>query len=413
MVKDPNSLISCNDRSLSFLPWAHSYGQTTELWKLMAHGSSLGACRGFSSILDDLQLLKPTVLFSVPTLYKRVYDGVNNVIKNSSPIKKSLMERALALGRRKSDLTFFEQLQFRLLNDVILKKIRDRFGGNLRMGFCAGAACPSEVLQFMDDIGIQVNEGYGLTETSPIISLNTPDSRKVGSVGKALVGVKVLICDEDKVLDVGQEGEICCHGPNVMRGYYKKPNETNQVITTTPTNKRLFRTGDMGRIDAEGFVYVTGRLKELYKLENGKYVCPTPIEEAISMSPFISQVVLSGANREYNVALLVPDWDLIRQELKLESHTSPDDIVNLQEFKQLIDSQIESCGEKAKLKKYELPKEWTVVAPFTAANHMLTPKLSIRRHKVIQFYQDAIEKMYQGDTLSSSADGAQLSQDAA
>lgn len=408
MVEDPHYFLNETDKSLSFLPWAHSYGQTTELWKLMAHGSSLGICRGFTSILEDLQLVKPTVLFSVPTLYKRVYDGVNNIIKTSSPLKQKLMKKALALGGRKSDLNLLERLQFKLLDAVILEKIRNRFGGNLRSGFCAGAACPAEVLQFMEDIGIKVYEGYGLTETSPIIALNTPDARKVGSVGKALQGVTVLVCDENSnVLDVGQEGEICCLGPNVMRGYYKNPDETNKVITPFQNDQKLFHTGDMGKMDEQGFIYITGRLKELYKLENGKYVCPTPIEEAISMSPFISQVVLCGANREYNVALLVVEWNQTKQELKLPEETPEEEIVNLTEFADLIDSQIASCAKKAKLKRYEQPQEWSIVAPFTAANHMLTPKLSIRRHKVIQFYQDVVDKMYQGDTPPCSADGAQ------
>lgn len=184
MVENVHEFIQEKDRSLAFLPWAHSYGQTCELWCFMSGGASMGVCRGVPTILEDLQLVKPTTLFSVPTLYKKVYDGVNNLIESSSPTKQKLMKRAFALGRKKylNDLSMIEKVQFKLLDGIVLSKVRDRFGGNLRHGFCAGAAVPKEVLTFMDDIGIPICEGYGLTETSPIIALNVPERRKVSLI---------------------------------------------------------------------------------------------------------------------------------------------------------------------------------------------------------------------------------------
>mmetsp|Transcript_6798 Transcript_6798/g.9175 ORF Transcript_6798/g.9175 Transcript_6798/m.9175 type:complete len:619 (-) Transcript_6798:1-1857(-) len=309
MVDDPHDFVRQDDRSLAFLPWAHSYGQTCELWGTMAHGGSMGMCRGVPYILEDLQLVKPTVLFAVPTLYKKVFDGVNNLMEGSTPLKKTLMKKSLALGRRKYEsehgggepLSFFERHTFSALDRIVLQKIRDRFGGNLRHAFVAGAACPKEIIQFMDNVGIPLCEGYGLTETSPIIALNTPDNRKAGCAGRPLGEVDIYIIGENgKPLPKGQEGEICCVGPNVMKGYYKNPEATAEVISLAPDGKsRLFHTGDVGHVDDDGFLSVTGRVKEQYKLENGKYVCPTPIEEAIGMSRFISQVVLCGANRPY------------------------------------------------------------------------------------------------------------------
>jgi long-chain acyl-CoA synthetase len=285
MVKNPRDFIRHDDCSLAFLPWAHSYGQTCELWMSMSHGAAMGVSRGIPAILEDLQLIKPTVLFSVPTLYKKIYDGVHNLIEAASPLRKRLMKSALALGRQRvlanlgqrSALGFFERAQYKLLDSLVLSKIRDRFGGRLRHGFVAGAACPAEVLNFMDAIGIPVCEGYGLTETSPIITINTPEQRCVGSVGRPIGGVTVYICGEDgQEVPKGQEGEICCTGPNVMRGYYKNDEATKEVLSATPSNvtttgkdQHMFHTGDLGRQDATGFVYVTGRLKEQYKLENG------------------------------------------------------------------------------------------------------------------------------------------------
>jgi long-chain acyl-CoA synthetase len=243
MVEDPSDFVRQNDRSLAFLPWAHSYGQTCELWSGMSHGASMGICRGIPSILEDLQLVKPTVLFSVPTLYKRIYDGVHNLMETSSPLRKKLMKKALYLGRQNADsqhgkrgpLGLVESIQFKALDSVVLSKIRDRFGGRLRHGFVAGAATPSQVLDFMDSLSIPVCEGYGLTETSPIITLNTPEHRMVGSVGRAIGGVTVYILGEDgKPVGPGMEGEICCVGPNVMRSYYRNQAATDEVISVAP-----------------------------------------------------------------------------------------------------------------------------------------------------------------------------------
>mmetsp|Transcript_6941 Transcript_6941/g.14275 ORF Transcript_6941/g.14275 Transcript_6941/m.14275 type:complete len:696 (+) Transcript_6941:104-2191(+) len=415
LVKDPKAFVSVTDRSLSFLPWAHSYGQTCELWSLMSSGASMGICRGVPVILEDLQLVKPTNLFSVPTLYKKVYDGVHNLIETAPPLRKKLMKNALAMGEQKSaadkelraPLGPLEQLKYAALDRLVLSKIRGRFGGNLLRGFSGGAACPEEVVGFMDSIGIPICEGYGLTETSPIITLNVPEKRLAGSVGRPLGGVTVYIVDKNgNSVGPGEEGEICCVGPNVMKGYYKNKKATDEVITIAPDGEsRMFHTGDMGKMDTDGWVRVTGRIKEQYKLENGKYVVPAPIESAIGMSRFINQVVVCGANRPHNVALLVPEWPAIRQELGIDDDKTDDELANEMAVKELIDNEIiESC---AKFKKFEVPKEWAFVAPFTAANSMLTPKMSIRRHKVMDAYDELISWMYDSDQIvTEAADGS-------
>jgi long-chain acyl-CoA synthetase len=250
---------------------------------------------------------------------------------------------------------------------------------------------------------VPVCEGYGLTETSPIIAINTPEQRQIGSIGRAIGGVTVYIMDENgNEVPVGAEGEICCVGPNVMRGYHENKEATDEVISVAPDGVgRMFHTGDLGRRDETGFIKVTGRLKEQYKLENGKYICPTPIEEAIGMSRFISQVVLCGANREFNVVLLVPEWPSIRSKLSVADSVSEEELANDERVKELIDSEITStCG---RIKKYEIPQKWAFVAPFTVVNDMLTPKMSIRRHKVINTYGDVISHMYGDDPIVSEA----------
>jgi len=211
-----------------------------------------------------------------------------------------------------------------------------------------------------------------------VIALNVLSQRKAGSVGQVIPGVHVWIVDsEGNALGPDQEGEICCSGPNVMKGYHNNPLATEEVISLAPDGKsRMFHTGDLGKLSSDGFLSVTGRLKEQYKLENGKYVCPTPIEEAIGMSRFISQVVVTGANRPYNVALVVPDWVSIRSELGLsDEDMSEEELVNDDRVKGLISAEIKlNCYD---IKKFEIPVAFLFVSPFTAENNMVTPKVSI------------------------------------
>lgn len=165
MAENPLDFIRSSDRSLAFLPWAHSYGQTTELWCAVAHGGSMGICRGVPHILEDLSFVQPTVLFAVPTLYKKVYDGVQNLIESSSPTKQKLMRAALDMGRKKKEaggnLGLFDGLKYKVLDSLVTSKIRARFGGKLRHGFVGGAATPKDIIDFMDNIGIPICEGYG------------------------------------------------------------------------------------------------------------------------------------------------------------------------------------------------------------------------------------------------------------
>jgi len=246
LVEDPKEFIKESDRSLSFLPWAHSYGQTCELWSLMSSGASMGVCRGVPLILEDLQLVKPTNLFSVPTLYKKVFDGVHNLMETAPPLRKKLMKNALEIGKAKAasekgtraPFSTYERIKFRVLDKLVLSKIRGRFGGNLQLAFSGGAACPAQVVSFMDAIGIPICEGYGLTETSPIMTLNVPQNRTIGSVGRAIGGVTVYIVDKNgDVVALGKEGEICCVGPNVMKGYYNDKEATDEVISIAPDGK--------------------------------------------------------------------------------------------------------------------------------------------------------------------------------
>ena len=401
LVDDPLEFMRVDDRSLSFLPWAHSYGQSCELYSMMAHGAAMGVCRGVPDILEDLQLVKPSILFSVPTLYKRVYDGVQNMIETTNPIRRTLMKKALSLGKEAAqareagtELGGIAGWQHSKLDSIVLSKIRDRFGGKLRHGFVAGAACPKDIIDFMDSIGIVCCEGYGLTETSPVVSINSPDNRKVGSVGKPISGVDVFAIDDaGKRLPPGSEGEVCVIGPNIMKGYHNKPEATDEVVEINSDGARMFHTGDLGKVDEDGYVYITGRLKEQYKLENGKYVVPTPVEEAVGMSRFIMQIVLCGANRPHNVCLVVPDVEALKTQCKIEEDLSLEELQKHPAVVKLLDQEI--LDNSKHLKKFEVPTKFAFCEPFTVENQMMTPKMSIRRHMAIKNYAESIDALYE------------------
>jgi len=212
----------------------------------MSMGAGMGICRGVPVILEDLQMVKPSVLFSVPTLYGKIFDGVHNLMEAAPPLRKALMQNALSLGHqnalyrdgKRGPLGPLEKAKFLLLDRIVLSKIRDRFGGNMRHGFVAGSACSPEILKFMDSLGIPICEGYGLTETSPIIAINVPSQRWIGSVGRPIGGVTVHIIGEDgQPVPTGEQGEICCVGPNVMKGYHNNKEATDEVISVAPDGK--------------------------------------------------------------------------------------------------------------------------------------------------------------------------------
>ncbi len=309
--------MSQEDTSCSFLPWAHSFGQTVELHCLLSTGAAIGIAESVHTLLDNFGEIRPTLLFAVPRIFNRIYDGLQKRMANEKPVKRMMFERGLAVAKRKRELaekgqqSAWVNLQYDLFDKVVFSKVKERFGGRLRYAFSGGAALSKEVGTFIDDIGILVFEGYGLTETSPIATANTPAARRLGTIGKPIPEVSIYICDEEQnVLGPETDGEIVVVGPNVMQGYYNLPEQTAEAIFDL-NGQRAFRTGDMGQISTDGFVKITGRFKEQYKLENGKYVVPTPLEDDLKLSGFINQAFFFGDNKFYNVALIVPEFEAL------------------------------------------------------------------------------------------------------
>jgi long-chain acyl-CoA synthetase len=389
------------DVSCSFLPWAHSFGQTAELHCMMSRGAALGLAEGVKTLLDDFVLVRPTVLFSVPRVFNKIYDGVQKQIAAGSPVKRAIAGKALAVAAKRRELrdrgeaSTWLDMQYNVFDKIVFSKIRDKVGGRLRFAFSGGAALQKEVAEFCDDIGIVIFEGYGLTETSPIASVNTPDGRKLGTIGKPIAGVQIIICDEQqKPVADGIEGEIVIIGPNVMQCYHNLPEQTAEVVFDL-NGERAFRSGDMGVIDDNGFVKVVGRFKEQYKLENGKYVVPTPLQEQLQLSGYILQCLLFGDNKPYNVVLIVPDMvacEAWAKELGA-SDTSPAALAKHPGLHDLIGRELQQHA--GSFKSYERPKKWALLPDeFTVENGLLTPKMSMKRRLIMQQYQDVIDALY-------------------
>jgi len=397
-----------DDRSLSFLPWAHSFGHTCELHALLSLGGAMALAEAVDKIVANLAEVNPTMLCSVPRIFNRIYDGVNKqMAAKPKPIQKLFKAGIAAATKRRKEgpgsLSLVEKIQLGLADKLVFSKIRAKFGGRLKYAFSGGAALSREVAEFIDALGVTVYEGYGLTETSPIATANRPGAHRIGSVGKAIPHVKIEI-DKEASGDAHQ-GEIVIHGPNIMQGYHNRPEENEAVFTAD----RGFRTGDLGYLDDEGFLYITGRIKEQYKLENGKYVSPAPLEEQLKLSPFILNAMVYGDNRLYNVALVAIDAEAVKTWASENGVSAGSDaeLCENARVKELVMDEIRKYS--AEWKGFEKVQKVTLTSEdFTTQNGLLTPSLKVKRRVVWQRYGAQIEALYKegGKAKSASATAA-------
>ena len=362
----------------------------------------MALCEGVDKIIDNLAEVRPTVLFSVPRIFNKIYTSVHSQIPSKPKAIQELVAAALkvtAKERAGQRLKLHELALLVLVDKVVFEKVRARFGGRLKYAVSGGAALSRDVAEFIDSLGIMIYEGYGLTETSPVATTNAPGARKIGSVGRPVPGVTIDIdaaTGERKPADNGKparfEGEIVVHGHNVMKGYLKRPEENAAVFTKDGG----FKTGDMGYVDPHGFVYITGRIKEQYKLENGKYVAPTPLEEQLKLSPYVSNVMVYGDNRPYNVALIVLNLSAVKgwaAEHHVTLPAEPEAILKDDRVRALLKKELEKAG--AAFKGFESIQDFALLKDdFTTDNGMLTPSLKLRRRKVVEEYTGVIDELY-------------------
>jgi long-chain acyl-CoA synthetase len=382
--------ISPEERTLSFLPWAHSYGQVGELHYGMASGASAAINDAIPNLMDNLVTVQPTALVAVPRVFNRLYERVVGQISGEPALLRKMFWDGIQASTRKSHgerVGWVRELEIKLDDKMIFSKIRAKLGGRLRLVFSGSAALVREVAEFIDALGIPIYEGYGLSETSPAVTMNTPESRRIGSVGKPLPGVRVTL--DESASDVEGEGEIIVHGPNVMKGYHNRPEENEAAFTPDGG----FRTGDLGYFDKDGFLFITGRIKEQYKLANGKYVMPGPLEEKLGLSPYIANALLYGDNRPHNVVLVVPDKEALRKWAEEQGRAAPEDPTHDPAVHELLEREVRDHAKG--FRGYEVPKQVAVVSDdFSIDNGLLTPTLKLKRRKVVEAYHDIIEELY-------------------
>ena len=392
------------DKNAAFLPWAHSFGSTFDLHWMIRMGVHINLISDLTRIADECIEIQPAALLAVPRVWNKFYDRVNGQFEAATGLKakfianaqKSAAKRIAKAGVQCDAVPpsgFFDKLWDKL----VWKKVRARFGGKIRFCMSGAAALSPDVAAFVQKVGFNCYEGYGLTETSPLVSANGwmgKGKSRLNTVGMPANGVRVEI---DKSAwddpDRPDEGEIIVYGPNVMQGYWNLPEATAEVMTEDGG----FRTGDLGKM-VDGYLSITGRVKSQFKLENGKYVSPAPLEENLKLSPLVEQAVLDGRNMKNTFLIVHPSADALRAEASKAGIAVPDDnaaMCNHDGVKSWLLSHLQENNMLApKWKGYEVarniildPEEWTV------DNDMMTHSLQVKLRNLLAHHDEAIKSL--------------------
>jgi long-chain acyl-CoA synthetase len=389
------------DIVLSVLPLSHVF-ERGAMYMYLHHGAKVFFTESIERLGDNMREVRPTLVVAVPRLYEKIYARIKEKAAEGGKAKTAVLMWAVRVARHwahrvvwKKPVPAWLSLQHKLASRIVFSKWREGVGGRVRLFLAGGAALPEELGLIFYGAGLPIVQGYGLTETSPVITVNGPVDNRVGTVGRPIRHVEVRIAED---------GEIETRGPNVMRGYYNKPEATREVFT----NDGWFKTGDIGTLDAEGYLRITDRKKELFKTSGGKYVAPQPIEQRIKRSRFVNQVVLIGNGRKFPAALIVPDWEMLRsyaQHKGLDCKT-PQEFCRHPRVIDLLQRQVDSVTED--LSRFERVKRVALLEhELTVEGGELTPTLKVKRRVIDDKYKDTIDRLYaeaEADTHRSQHD---------
>jgi long-chain acyl-CoA synthetase len=359
---------------------------------LMFHtGTSIAYAESIDTVPVNMTEVHPTLVLSVPRLFEKMYARVLENALSGGTVKKRIFFWARDVSERWANEKLagrtpsgFLAWQYGVAQKLVFSKLRARTGGRLRYFVSGGAPLAPEIAKFFYAAGLVVLEGYGLTETSPLITVNTPANYRIGSVGKPVAGVEVKIADD---------GEILSRGPHIMKGYFNKPDATNEVID----NDGWFYTGDIGVIE-DGFVRITDRKKDIIVTAGGKNIAPQPIENKTRTNKYVSQAVMIGDRRKFPVMLVVPNWDSLEKWAKLQNiiWTQRSQLLAMPTIQKKMDREV--FGELEHLAHYEMPKKIALLEhDFSIERGELTPKLSVKRKVVEKSYKAAIDALYVAD----------------
>lgn len=397
--------IYVGDKNAAFLPWAHSFGSTFDLHWMIRCGVHINLISDLTKIADECIEIKPAVLLAVPRVWNKFYDRVNSQFEAATGVKKILIGKAKKHASRRiakagveCDAVPASGFFDKLYDKLVWSKVRARFGGNIRFCMSGAAALSPDVAAFIQQVGFSCYEGYGLTETAPLVAANGwsgPGKSKLRCVGQVANGVKVTI-DTDAWDDPDRpdEGEIIVHGPNVMKGYWNNDAATKEVLI----EPGVFRTGDLGKLDNDGFLSITGRVKSQFKLENGKYVSPAPLEENLKLSPLVEQAVLDGKDMLRTYLIIHPNMEAMKAAMNtagIDASGSNADICGRQSTKDWLLAELKENNMKAPVwKGYEVaanlildPEEWTT------DNDMLTPSMKVKLRNLLTHHDAEIAKI--------------------
>jgi long-chain acyl-CoA synthetase len=373
-------------KALSYLPLCHVYERILN-YMYQYLGISVYYAENFGAISDNIKDVKPDILSTVPRLLEKVYDKIINTGRKQKWLKRQIFFWAVKVGMKyelNNENGWIYSLKLALANKLVFVKWREALGGKFKVIVSGGAALQPRLARIFTAAGMPVLEGYGLTETSPVIAVNTffENGRKFGTVGQPLKGVSVKIAED---------GEVLCKGPNVMLGYYKEPELTREVIDS----EGWFHTGDTGIIEPKGQLRLIGRKKAIFKTSNGKYVNPEQIEGKFKESPFIDNMIVIGENQKFASALIVPDFSHLKSwcEIKGHQYTTNEEMVKNPVIRKRIQKEIDHFnkffGDTEQLKKFDIIDfEWTV------QTGELTPTLKLKRNVIYEMYKVRIEEIY-------------------
>lgn len=382
------------DLSLSFLPLSHVFERMAGHFALFFVGARIAYAESVATVVPDLQLLQPTILLAVPRVYEKIHAAVRESVSASSLLKRFVFHWALEAGRQAVPYLYEDRplplgirLKLAVSRRLVFRKILARTGGRLRFGGSGGAPLAPHLLEFFWAIGLPVLEGYGLTETSPVVAFN-----RLGEIAPGKVGRPLYDSWEGRPFVVlAPDGEILCQGPNIMAGYWRNPEATAEAIGADG----YFRTGDIGEMDGRGRLKITDRKKELIITSGGKNVAPQPIEELLKTDKYIAQAVVIGDGRHYLTAVLVPNFPSLHRWAGYKGLDCPGDadLAARPEVRTKLMQRVERVN--AQLSNYERIRKVCVVArEFTLDSGELTPSLKVKRRVINELYADRIEAMY-------------------
>jgi long-chain acyl-CoA synthetase len=408
-IKSAHLVLDLNetDRSLSFLPLCHSFERTGGYYAMLSGGAEVYYAESIDTVSKNLIEAKPTVVISVPRLFEKIFNLVLKSVDDAGGVKKKLFNWARGVGDKHArGQRGLVSIQHKIADKLVFSKLRDRFGGRVKLFVSGGAALPADIGNFFAAAGMRITEGYGLTETSPVMTISPFKKERYGTVGHVIPGVTVAIqrVEDSKIIAElsgdqypstlsSAEGEILCKGPNVMQGYWGKKKETKEVID----KDGWFHTGDIGRF-VDGYLQITDRLKHMLVNAGGKNIYPGPIEDMLKSSAWVDQIVVLGEKQNYMAALIVPDLEVCKSYCRQNNlaFESDEEMINLKEIVAEVDKDLKVFNKKLasheKIRKFRL-----ISTPFGVETGELTPTMKIKRRVVSEKYSALIDDIYSDD----------------